>query len=102
MATDIKELYPEKNVTLVHSRKNVMNRFHPAFHEIIAERCRELGVKMSLGSRVKLPEGGYPTDGREFSVHLEDGSSVTADFAVDPPGVALAFIENHLSDFLFR
>lgn len=82
MATDIKELYPEKNVTLVHSRKHVMNRFHPALHEIIAERCRELGVKMRLGSRVKLPEGGYPTDGREFSVDVENGSSVTADFAV--------------------
>jgi hypothetical protein len=82
MATDIKELYPEKSVTLVHSRANLMNRFNSALHDIIAERCRELGVQMILGSRVKLPEHGYPTDGRDFTVELEDGSSVPADFAV--------------------
>lgn len=82
MVTDIKELYPEKSVTLVHSRKNVMNRFHPALHEIIEKRCRELGVEMRLGSRVKLPIGGYPSDGRSFEVEMEDGSSIPSDFAV--------------------
>lgn len=82
MATDIKELYPEKSVTLVHSRAKLMNRFNSALHDIIAERCRELGVQMILGSRVKVPEQGYPTDGRNFAVEVEDGSSIPADFAV--------------------
>ena len=82
MATDIKELYPEKSVTLVHSRTKLMNRFNSALHDIIAERCRDLGIQMILGSRIKLPEQGYPTDGRDFIVELEDGSNVPADFAV--------------------
>lgn len=81
-ATDIKELYPEKSVTLVHSRKTVMNRFHTKLHEIIDERCNELGIEMKLGSRVKLPSGRYPTDGSIFNVELEDGTSIPADFAV--------------------
>lgn len=81
-ATDIKELYPEKSVTLVHSRKNVMNKFHVKLHEIIVERCRELGVVMRLGSRVKLPKEGYPVDGRVFDVELEGGEKIAADFAV--------------------
>ncbi|RDW63318.1 putative amid-like nadh [Coleophoma cylindrospora] len=81
-ATDIKELYPEKSVTLVHSRQNVMNKFHPKLHEIIQERCAELGIDMKLGSRVKVPSDGYPTDGSNFNVELEDGSSVPADLAI--------------------
>jgi apoptosis-inducing factor 2 len=82
IATDIKELYPGKSVTLVHSRKNVMHKFHQNLHNIIEKRCQELGVKLRLGSRVKVPTQGYPTNGSCFEVELEDGSSLSADFAV--------------------
>lgn len=82
MATDIKEIYPEKNVTLIHSREQIMNKFHPQLDGIIKERCEELGIKLKLGSRVKLPAKGYPTDGSTFNVELMDGTSVSTDFAV--------------------
>lgn len=82
MATDIKEIYPEKNVTLIHSREQIMNKFHPQLDGIIKQRCEELGVKLKLGSRVKLPAKGYPTDGSTFNVELMDGTSVSTDFAV--------------------
>lgn len=86
MATDIKELYPEKTVTLVHSRRNVMNKFDSKLHNIIAERCKELGIQLRTGSRVKVPQGGYPTDGSKFDVELEDGSKIPADFAIIATG----------------
>ena len=82
MATDIKDIYPEKDVTLVHSRERVMNKFHPKFHEIIKDRCDELGIKTALGSRVSLPASGYPIDGSLFNVNLENGQSIPADFAI--------------------
>jgi hypothetical protein len=82
MATDIKEIYPEKAVTLIHSREQIMNKFHPQLDRIIKERCEELGVQLKLGSRVKLPAKGYPTDGSTFEVELQDGTSVSTDFAV--------------------
>lgn len=82
MATDIKELYPGKSVTLIHSRDRVMHKFHPELDRIIKERCTELGVNLKLGSRVKLPPQGYPTDGTEFNIELQDGTSVPADLAV--------------------
>ncbi|GAM82966.1 hypothetical protein ANO11243_009520 [Dothideomycetidae sp. 11243] len=82
MATDIKELYPSKCVTLIHSRKTVMNRFHPKLSEMVADRCRELDIDMKWGARVKLPADGYPTDGRTFNVDFEDGSHIAADFAI--------------------
>ncbi|RFU31698.1 hypothetical protein B7463_g4655, partial [Scytalidium lignicola] len=81
-ATDIKELYPEKSVTLVHSRQNVMNKFNQELHDIIKERFNDLGINLKLGSRVKVPAEGYPTDGSNFNVELEDGSSIPADFAI--------------------
>ncbi|KAG9573137.1 FAD/NAD(P)-binding domain-containing protein, partial [Aureobasidium melanogenum] len=86
MATDIKEVYPEKSVTLVHSRMQLMNKFHPQLDRIIKERCEELGVKLKLGSRVKLPAKGYPTDGSTFNVELQDGSTISTDFAVIATG----------------
>jgi NADH dehydrogenase FAD-containing subunit len=82
LATDIKELYPDKNVTLIHSRPTVMNRFHDDLDAIIKKRCKELGVNLKLGARVKLPTSGFPQDGRMFEVELQDGTSVSADFAV--------------------
>lgn len=45
MATDLKEYYPEKEVTLVHSRPNLMPAFHSEIHNIIKKRFDELGVK---------------------------------------------------------
>lgn len=87
MATDIKELFPEKSVTLIHSRSNVMSNFDPALHNIVVQRFQELGVKTVLGKgRVKLPQEGYPTDGREFQIEIQDGTQVTADFAIIATG----------------
>lgn len=85
-ATDIKEIYPDKNVTLIHSRERLMNKFHPKMDRIIKDRCAELGINLKLGSRVKLPPKGYPTDGSKFNVELQDGSSVRTDFAIIATG----------------
>lgn len=82
LAMDIKDLYPEKSVTLVHSRNTVMNRFHVGLNDLVMERCKELGIDLELGSRVKLPSHGYPTDGRDFQVELLNGKKIRADFAV--------------------
>lgn len=45
MATDIKEIYPDKHVTLVHSRALLMHAFHPKMDEILRARLGELGVE---------------------------------------------------------
>lgn len=63
-----------------------MNKFHPQLDRIIKDRCSELGINLKLGSRVKLPAKGYPTDGSIFNVELQDGSSISTDFAVIATG----------------
>lgn len=82
MALDAKELHPEKSITLVHSRENVMNKFHPDLHRVVKARADELGVKLVLGKRVKLPKEGYPVNQGRFDVELVDGTKIPADLAV--------------------
>lgn len=87
MATDIKQLFPEKSVTLVHSRAHLMSKFNPSLHAIVAQRLAELGVATVLGrGRVKIPASGYPTDGTEFTVDIADGTQIPADFAIISTG----------------
>ena len=45
MATDLKEYYPDKEVTVVQSRVRVMPQFHEKFHSLVQKRFDELGVR---------------------------------------------------------
>ncbi|KAJ9122233.1 hypothetical protein QFC22_001652 [Naganishia vaughanmartiniae] len=82
MALDLKEVHPEKNVTLVHSREHVMNRFDTRLHDIVAKRCEELGVKLVTGQRVQVPAGGYPTDGSATKVVLANGTEIPTQLVI--------------------
>lgn len=86
MATDLKELYPDKKVTLVQSRDRVMPKFHPLFHDMIMQRFSELGVDVITNNRVVVPEGGYPTDGSTFTVKLRDGRELETQLVIPATG----------------
>lgn len=51
LATDAKEKYPEKTVTLVHSRDAVMHRFGPELQVAALKGLRDLGVEVLLNER---------------------------------------------------
>ncbi|EJT99770.1 FAD/NADP-binding domain-containing protein [Dacryopinax primogenitus] len=82
MATDVKEYYPNKHVTLIHSRSHLMNKFHPKMHELILTRCKELGIDVILEDRVIVPEGGFPVGKGEFNIKLKSGKTIKADCAI--------------------
>lgn len=82
LAFDAKEFYPKKSVTLIHSRNQLLNRFHPKLHSIVKERTAKVGVNLILGQRVKMPRNGFPTSGPSYHVELADGRLVPADVAV--------------------
>ncbi|KAJ7782558.1 FAD/NAD-P-binding domain-containing protein [Mycena maculata] len=82
LAFDAKEFYPSKTVTIVHSRTQLLNRFHPKLHAIVAKRAAAVGVNLILGQRVKMPPGGFPISGPSYYVELVDGGRVPADVAV--------------------
>ncbi|KAJ5131619.1 hypothetical protein N7448_005777 [Penicillium atrosanguineum] len=82
MATDLKEYYPHKEVKVVQSRPRVMPNFHPELHELIQRRFNELGIKLITGSRVTVPEEGFPTDGTPFKVQLTNGTTESTEFVI--------------------
>ncbi|KAJ6547009.1 hypothetical protein B0H19DRAFT_953194 [Mycena capillaripes] len=57
LATDIKGFYPEKDVTLVHSRNQLLNNFGKRLHEYVLPFIRdELKIRVLLNERPQLPK----------------------------------------------
>ncbi|KAF2840034.1 FAD/NAD(P)-binding domain-containing protein [Patellaria atrata CBS 101060] len=61
--SDIKERYPEKNVSLVHSRTALLNHFGARLQAVAKDALENLGVKLVLDDRVvkEDPELGVVT-----------------------------------------
>ncbi|KAF4465049.1 oxidoreductase [Fusarium albosuccineum] len=86
MAADLKQVYPEKKVTLVHSRDRLMPLYHEDMDATIRARFEELGVELITGTRAVVPAEGFPTDGRSFELELKDGRKVPADLVIPATG----------------
>ncbi|KIK70490.1 hypothetical protein GYMLUDRAFT_89519 [Collybiopsis luxurians FD-317 M1] len=53
-ATDISEIYPDKTVTLLHSRHRLLPRFDEKMHNEILDTLLALDVEVILGERLDL------------------------------------------------
>lgn len=85
LATDAKEKYPTKSITLVHSREAVMHRFGPELQHVAKKGIEDLGIELILGERAVRSE----TD--EKSVVLSSGRKIECDLLV-----GLLSYTNHL------
>lgn len=74
-ATDIKSVYPDKDVTLIHSRQRLLPNFDERIHTIAKARLEELGVKLVLGERLALREGC--PKGSSTALDPEENTSLT-------------------------
>ncbi|KAA8642832.1 hypothetical protein EYZ11_005779 [Aspergillus tanneri] len=75
LAADAKETYPEKNVTLVHSRSRLLNdHFGPTLGRRAKEELERLGVSMRLGERVMVNEE------ETSNVRLHSGETIPCDY----------------------
>jgi len=77
LAADVKEQYPEKNVTLVHSRDALLNQFGPKMQEIAMKELQQLGVRIILGERLQQQQQS-PHE-REGYVVLKSGKQIACD-----------------------
>lgn len=80
-ATDIADLYPEKRVTLIHSRERLLPHFELDLHKAALRRLEELKVNVILGDRVILPEG-HVFEGKELDhriIKTQRGREVESD-----------------------
>lgn len=78
---EIKNYYPQIDVTLVHSRAEVLSS--EPLPTDVKERAKilleEEGINLVLGSRASITE--LPNG--QFSVELANGDTITADFVID-------------------
>ncbi|KAI0425396.1 hypothetical protein F5Y09DRAFT_346760 [Xylaria sp. FL1042] len=87
MATDLKEIYPEKEITLIHSRDQLMPVYHSKLSDIIKARCQELGIKLILGSRVNIPADDFAqATGKPIVLSLQNGRTLEADVVIPATG----------------
>ncbi|QRW10316.1 apoptosis-inducing factor 2 [Ceratobasidium sp. AG-Ba] len=85
-ATDLKELYPSKSVTLLHSRERLLPRFSVRMHDEINKTMSDLGVNMLLGQRLDirttLPENTEYNENGERVVRTVSGRVIAADLVL--------------------
>ncbi|KAE8453685.1 hypothetical protein EG329_009196 [Mollisiaceae sp. DMI_Dod_QoI] len=84
LASDIKSYYPEKEVTLIHSREQLLPSFGSRLHEHVSAKLGEMGIKLRLGERPALP----PTTGAEKATTLtfKDGGEEDFDLVIPCTG----------------
>ncbi|OCF55817.1 hypothetical protein L486_06570 [Kwoniella mangroviensis CBS 10435] len=83
-ASDLKYLYPSKQVTLLHSRTRVMPRYPIEFH---VAQLKKLGVEVVLGERVMTwPKDPELLDGKKKIVTTDHGRTFEADLVLPCTG----------------
>ena len=86
LAADIMSFYPEKHVTLIHSRAQLLPHFGIRLHDHVLTVFKELGVQVILGERPQIFAGGVgdddKNDGERKSLRFADGHTEGYDFIV--------------------
>ncbi|KAG0748828.1 hypothetical protein G6F16_007316 [Rhizopus arrhizus] len=82
LAAEIKEHYPEKHVTLLHSRNRYLPRYKVSMDVMIYNTLKKTGVKQVLGDRVILPPGGFPLEVKPIDIHTKGGKTIQGDLAI--------------------
>ncbi|KAL4759111.1 uncharacterized protein BDW70DRAFT_161891 [Aspergillus foveolatus] len=58
IASDIASYFPEKKVTLVHSRAQLLPKFGPRLHKHVCNTMKQLNIDVALGERPQLNGNG--------------------------------------------
>jgi pyruvate/2-oxoglutarate dehydrogenase complex dihydrolipoamide dehydrogenase (E3) component len=87
MASDIKSFYPEKDITLVHSRDQLLLHFGPRLHEHVVEAFNKLGIEIIFQER---PETLPGIDRTSRSLLFSDGRTEEFDLIVGDNSFRLA------------
>lgn len=73
LVTDIKGWYPDKDLTLVHSRDRLMHAYGPRLHERAMEEMEKLGITVRLGQRPQVQLDGDEKTGENAVLAFPDG-----------------------------
>ncbi|RFU24862.1 hypothetical protein B7463_g11476, partial [Scytalidium lignicola] len=91
LVADIKDTYPDKKVTLIHSRDHLLPRFGSKLHEYVFEQLKKLGINVLLNERPNIPSPRnfkQNDDGKARNVlTLADGSQQSFDLILPCTGL---------------
>ncbi|KAL1728808.1 hypothetical protein EV714DRAFT_274270 [Schizophyllum commune] len=81
LSTDIADVYPEKRVTLLHSRAQLLPRFMPEMHDEILRQMERLKLEVILGERIDMQtiNDKKSNDAGERIARTMSGRDLTAD-----------------------
>ncbi|TYJ56630.1 hypothetical protein B9479_002722 [Cryptococcus floricola] len=86
-AGDLKYLWPDKKITLLHSRTRMMPRYDIELHLQVVEHLAKLGVEVVLGERVMTwPDEPEILDGKPKIVTTDKGRTFEADLVLPCTG----------------
>ncbi|KAL6915109.1 hypothetical protein ACHAPO_010290 [Fusarium lateritium] len=86
LVTEIREKYPGKEVTLIHSRQQLLPRFGPKLHERVMETLKKQNIEVLLGERPSYPNNAGQSV-QETSLTLADGKERTWDLVIPCTGL---------------
>ncbi|KAG1896745.1 uncharacterized protein F5891DRAFT_1052000 [Suillus fuscotomentosus] len=82
-ASDIAAIYPQKRVTLLHSRRRLLPKFDEAVHEEALQGLQELNVRVILGERLDFEslqhKSATPASPELRVVRTLSGQEISAD-----------------------
>ncbi|RGP63902.1 hypothetical protein FSPOR_8229 [Fusarium sporotrichioides] len=86
LVTEIREKYPDKQVTLIHSREQLLPRFGPKLHAHVMATLKKQNIEVLLGERPS-----YPSDAgkrvQETNLTLANGKERTWDLVIPCTGL---------------
>lgn len=83
LAAEIKDHYPEKEVTLIHSRDYYLPAYKHSLSQMTYNMLKNtLKVQQIRGDRVHIPEGGFPHEVKPIVVTTKKGKTIETDLAV--------------------
>ncbi|KAF4964254.1 hypothetical protein FSARC_7808 [Fusarium sarcochroum] len=86
LATEIKEKYPDKKVTLIHSRDQLLPRFGAKLHEYVLTVLQNQDIEVLLGEKPDFPsDAGQAV--RETTLTLANGEERTWDLVIPCTGL---------------
>ncbi|KAK6703591.1 hypothetical protein SNK04_013519 [Fusarium graminearum] len=86
LVTEIRERYPDKEVTLIHSRQQLLPRFGPKLHDHVMTTLKKQNIEVLLGERPPYPDDAGQSV-QETSLTLADGKERTWDLVIPCTGL---------------
>ncbi|MGF7236702.1 MAG: NAD(P)/FAD-dependent oxidoreductase [Frankia sp.] len=87
LAGEIKEVWPDKHVTIIDPAEQLLAGFQPELRQDLNRQLDELNIQLKLGTSLTAPPATEPGHAETFTVTTTDGDEISADIWFRAHGV---------------